>query len=169
VTTFEYRLRCMNCSLHYALYSWERQWTDLHDKGGFCPECGIRGGKMVFGPVEREEQIFQLVPGDAPLFEITGEEQVSPFGLGGIALPEGATAIGSPIPRGPYGTNPGDQWLAPGSEIQNRLDADGEGLVLVHWINDDGEEAVYTTKNPEMIAEAQAGHEQWMAEQARRN
>jgi hypothetical protein len=70
---------------------------------------------------------------------------------------------------GPYGTNPGDQWLAPGSDIQNSLDAEGNGLVLVHWINDGGEETVYVTDNPEMIAEAEQGHERWVAEQAARN
>jgi hypothetical protein len=49
------------------------------------------------------------------------------------------------------------------------LDAQGEGRILVHWINDDGEEAIYTTSNPEMIAEAQAGHERYVAEEAGRN
>lgn len=71
--------------------------------------------------------------------------------------------------RGPYGTNPGDQWLAPGSPIQDRLDAQGDGLVLVHWIDDDGEEALYTTANPEMIAEAEEGHVRYIAERASRN
>ena len=77
--------------------------------------------------------------------------------------------------RGPYGTNPGDQWLGSGSAIQKRLDQDGEGLVLVHWINDEpghesyGEETVYVTANPEMIAEAQEGHERYIAERASRN
>lgn len=71
--------------------------------------------------------------------------------------------------RGPYGTNKGDQWLAPGSPMQEMLDAQGEGLILVHWINDDGEEAIYTTSNPEMIAEARAGHERYVAEEAGRN
>jgi hypothetical protein len=158
--TLEYRLKCLNCSLHYSLFSWTR-WAEKNELGGFCPECGIRGNKVVYGPVKRDEFIFQLVPGDAPLSGMTRPEDVAPFGLGNMALPEDAP--------GPYGTNKGDQWLAPGSEIQNRLDADGEGLVLVHWIDDDGEEAVYTTSNPEMIAEAQRGHEQWVAAQARRN
>lgn len=77
--------------------------------------------------------------------------------------------------RGPYGTNPGDTWLATGSEMQKRLDAQGEGLVLVHWINDEpghenyGEETIYTTANPEMIAEAEQGHELYVAARAARN
>jgi len=71
--------------------------------------------------------------------------------------------------RGPYGTNIGDTWMAPGSEMQRRLDADGDGLRLCIFINDDGEEALYTTSNPEMIAEAEAGHRLYVAVQAQRN
>lgn len=85
--TYEYRLKCMNCSLHYAVFSWEH-WTDKHEKGGYCPECGIRGNKIVYGPVEREEFIFQLVPGEASMQAITPVERVAPFGIGSMALPE---------------------------------------------------------------------------------
>lgn len=38
----------------------------------------------------------------------------------------------APATRGPYGTNEGDIWLAPGSGVQIRLDEQGEGLQLVH-------------------------------------
>jgi hypothetical protein len=76
---------------------------------------------------------------------------------------------GSGRKRGPYGTNIGDTWMAPGSDIQRRLDQEGEGLVLCVFINDDGEEALYTTSNPEMIAEAQQGHERYVASLAARN
>jgi hypothetical protein len=74
--------------------------------------------------------------------------------------------------RGPYGTNEGDMWLSPGSEIQNRLDAEGKGLIFVNeMMVKDGElqECVYVTANPEMIAEAQEGHERYMAERASKN
>jgi hypothetical protein len=76
---------------------------------------------------------------------------------------------GRPNLRGPYGTNIGDTWMAPGSEIQSRLDQDGDGLQLCIFINEDGEQAMFTTANPELIAEARAGHELWVAEQASRN
>jgi len=72
--------------------------------------------------------------------------------------------------RGPYGTNEGDVWLSPGSEIQNRLDA--EGLVLINeMMVKDGklQECVYTTSNPEMIAEAREGHKRYVAAQASKN
>jgi hypothetical protein len=74
--------------------------------------------------------------------------------------------------RGPYGTNEGDKWLAPGSMVQNRLDKEGEGLILIHeMLVKEGElqECLYVTKDPEMIAEAEAGHERWMAQKASEN
>jgi hypothetical protein len=77
---------------------------------------------------------------------------------------------GSRRTRGKYGTNEGDKWLAPGSAVQNALDADG--LVLIHeMLVKDGvlQEVMYTTDNPEMIAEAREGHERWVEAQAREN
>jgi hypothetical protein len=60
--TYEYRIKCMNCSLHYSVYSWESDWHIFDptsrgvqpNEGGYCPECGIKGNKLVFGPVERD-------------------------------------------------------------------------------------------------------------------
>jgi hypothetical protein len=72
--------------------------------------------------------------------------------------------------RGPYGTNEGDMWLSPGSPIQDKLDA--EGLVLINeMMVKDGklQECVYTTANPEMIAEAREGHKRYVAAQASKN
>lgn len=40
-----------------------------------------------------------------------------------------------------------------GSEVQQMLDRDGEGLVLVTDKNDDGEDILYSTRNPELINE----------------
>jgi hypothetical protein len=74
--------------------------------------------------------------------------------------------------RGPYGTNKGDMWLAPGSSIQERLDREGEGLVLVHeMVERDGkiQEGIYVTDNAELIEEARRGHELYVAEQASQN
>ena len=71
--------------------------------------------------------------------------------------------------RGPYGTNIGDTWMAPDSEMQRRLDAEGDGLRLCFFVNDDGLEALYTTSDPEMIAEAERGHELYVAALAARN
>ena len=74
-------------------------------------------------------------------------------------------------PRGPYGTNENDCWLAPGSDVQKLMDERGRGEVLVHeMLVKDGElqECLYVTAEPEMIERATRGHEQWVAEQAAR-
>ena len=92
---------------------------------------------------------------------MTGKENTGRFGMG---RPPGI--------RGPYGTNEHDKWLAPGSDIQNMLDAKGEGLVLIHeMLVKDGklQECLYVTALPELIEEATEGHELWLAEQASRN
>src|SRR5262245_59920369 len=85
--TFEYPIKCLNCGLHYSVYSWTK-WADEHELGGYCPECGIRGHKIVYGPVERNEFIFQLVPGKAEVHSMTRPEDVAPFGLGNMRLSE---------------------------------------------------------------------------------
>jgi hypothetical protein len=84
----------------------------------------------------------------------------------------GTSHTGLRVP-GPYGTNEGDKWLAPGSDVQNRLDAEGNGHVLIHEMlrQEDGtlEEGLYVTADPELIAEAQAGHELYVAQRASEN
>ena len=77
--------------------------------------------------------------------------------------------------RGPYGTNEGDKWLAPGSDVQNRLDA--ENKVLIHeMMVKDGElqECMYVVDRAnadtaELLAEAEAGHPRYVAAQAAKN
>lgn len=73
---------------------------------------------------------------------------------------------------GPYGTNEGDKWLGEGSLIQEKLDADSEGLILIHeMMVKDGrlQECLYVTANTEMIAEAREGHALYFAQKAREN
>jgi hypothetical protein len=74
--------------------------------------------------------------------------------------------------RGPYGTNEGDKWLATGSPVQDLMDADGEGKILIYeMLVKDGklQEVLYVTTNPEMIEEAREGHEKYMAQIASQN
>jgi hypothetical protein len=74
--------------------------------------------------------------------------------------------------RGTYGTREGDCWLGAGSPIQERLDAEGEGMVLIHeMLVKDGElqECVYVTANPELIERARRGHERYLEAVAERN
>lgn len=65
--TYEYRIKCQNCGLHYAVFSWDEEWAGGPSEGrqgGYCPECGVGGSKMVWGPVERPEPIFHFIPGE---------------------------------------------------------------------------------------------------------
>lgn len=74
--------------------------------------------------------------------------------------------------RGPYGTNVGDTWTAPDSVIQEKLDEDGQGLVLVHEvILRDGEavEVVYVTDDAELISKATDGLPRYAAQKASEN
>jgi hypothetical protein len=74
--------------------------------------------------------------------------------------------------RGPYGTNLGDIWLASDSPVQKRLDADGEGLMLIHEVMEkDGEiqECMYVTKLPELVEAARRGTEKYVAQKASEN
>ena len=120
--------------------------------------------------MDNETYICSACGQDEAMRDYNGEPPIPPnewpigrrgFGWGGPVFPGG-------LVRGPYGTNEGDKWLAPGSDVQNRLDAEGEGLVLIHEIID-GEEKLYTTALPELIQEATEGHARWLAEQGRRN
>lgn len=74
--------------------------------------------------------------------------------------------------QGPFGTNEGDTWWMPDSPLQRHADEQGDGLVIIHtMVKRDGvvQEAVASTYNPELIAEAKAGYERLIAEQARSN
>lgn len=69
-TTYAHKFKCTNCSLHFVIYSWSKDWqleTDEHrQRNGTisCPECG-EGSFIRWAPEEMGEHIFQLVPGDA--------------------------------------------------------------------------------------------------------
>jgi hypothetical protein len=86
---------------------------------------------------------------------------------------------GAALPRGPYGTNEGDLWTIPGSELQNIADRAGEGLiVIVEMKVFEGvlQECMYSVKadNPDpeirdLIEQATKGHELYVAALAGRN
>lgn len=70
---------------------------------------------------------------------------------------------------GPYGTNEGDIWTADGSVVQEQLDTDGKGLVLIHEMMDrdgDLEEVMYVSDDAETIAAARRGTELYIAQKA---
>lgn len=176
--THEYRIKCQACGLHYAVYSWDENWAGGPEEGrqgGSCPECGVKGGKFVW-TAKSDRPIYEAVPGIIGTREVEGQLVGEPPPLMITALaktgPFGYGQRGRGTPRGPYGTNEGDKWLAPASLMQHRLDADGDGKVLVHeMLRKDGvvQEVVYVTDNAEMISEARQGHELWVEAQSVRN
>src|SRR5262245_2913911 len=65
--SYEHRIKCMACGLHYSVFSYDEDWASQRD-GGSCPECGTRGRKMAWGPVTMTADnggqfIFMRVPG----------------------------------------------------------------------------------------------------------
>jgi hypothetical protein len=167
----QFPIKCLACSLHYIVCSDDPEWPNKALNGGFCPECGTLGAKLVHGPSPSEQPIFMVVPGEVPPAGIFPAVDRRPgYGIGAVTEESIQRWIKGDNPqRGPYGTNEGDKWLATGSEIQKRLDADGNGHILIHeMLLKDGEvqEVVYVTANEELIAEATAGHEKWLAAKA---
>jgi hypothetical protein len=76
-------IKCLNCSLHYTVWSENPDWVEEHDSGGYCPECGVWGGNKLVWQEARPGFIFQnhqggietpgrLLPGAAPAFGVGG-------------------------------------------------------------------------------------------------
>ena len=84
---------------------------------------------------------------------------------------DGSRAYGGK-PRGPYGTNENDVWLM-GEYFQDRIKAEKgpDYRMCVAMLVKDGklQQCYYTTNNPEMVAEADRGHEKYIAAQAANN
>lgn len=66
-----FKIKCMNCSLHFTVTSWHENWPkyDLerteNTGAPICPECGDTGfdRKLVAVEKRESEQIFEHVPG----------------------------------------------------------------------------------------------------------
>jgi hypothetical protein len=88
-TTYEYRIKCNNCSLHYVVFSWDENWANTPGQGrngGICPECGIRGAKMIWGPRDVGGFIFERVAGDFEQEQLSLYPAPAPgYGLGATA------------------------------------------------------------------------------------
>jgi hypothetical protein len=69
---------------------------------------------------------------------------------------------------GLFGTREGDMWLVDDSPVGEMVTASGDGSHLVKWFHD-GEEALFVTADPEMIAEATRGAARYAAERAAAN
>jgi hypothetical protein len=76
----DYPIKCSACGLHYTVHSWNEDWHQNAagqgrslTGGGFCPECGAKGAKMIWASVpknEHDDQIFNVV-GHTSLVEMT--------------------------------------------------------------------------------------------------
>ena len=61
------RIKCLECGLHFVVCTWN---TEGHGASTlYCPKCGQHGGRYLIWSTEVDEQIFELVPGDAELSE----------------------------------------------------------------------------------------------------
>jgi DNA-directed RNA polymerase subunit RPC12/RpoP len=63
--TYEYPIKCLECGLHFTVWSWKEDWHDRFK--AFCPECGSDDHFIGFPKRERTEQIFEMVPGGPPV------------------------------------------------------------------------------------------------------
>lgn len=89
-------------------------------------------------------------------------------------MPDNFGQGGKTSPRGPYGTNEGDTWLMAdyfNERIQKEKGPDWRMCISLMRNKDTGEleERLYTTNQPDLVAEADRGHELWVAAQAAKN
>ena len=66
---FIHRIKCLNCSLHFALYSWRK---NLLMRNYSCPECqhSFTQGRYLWCREERHGDIFEEHPGKAETVEL---------------------------------------------------------------------------------------------------
>lgn len=70
---YQYRLKCMSCSLHYIVCSWNDDW--LSNTTPVCPECGHKGSSFALRVSEMKEQIYEVVPGSDGTFPFPISEE----------------------------------------------------------------------------------------------
>lgn len=63
---FQWRIKCLNCSLHFIVLSEDEEWVE--GRPVFCPECGSEdsggGGHFIYWkPVPSTRFIYEIVPG----------------------------------------------------------------------------------------------------------
>lgn len=61
------KCKCMNCSLHFAVYSWNEEWLPVS-----CPECNVKPARFMVWKETSPDFIFQHVPGNTPLVGMPG-------------------------------------------------------------------------------------------------
>lgn len=66
--TYAVKMKCLSCSLHFEIYTWQEDWHEKMHGKVYCPECGTQGGKMVWEAEQVEGQIYNHVPGNTNLY-----------------------------------------------------------------------------------------------------
>lgn len=57
---YQYKLKCLNCGLHFVCLSWYEDWWKAGSR--FCPEC--QSTNLICLKVEEsDKQIWKIVPG----------------------------------------------------------------------------------------------------------
>lgn len=59
-TVLQIPIKCMNCSLHYTIWTENPNWIEQH-KGGYCPECGAWNGGKLYWQRERQGTFVYLL------------------------------------------------------------------------------------------------------------
>ena len=62
MSTYRIAQKCMFCSLHFNVYSWQEDWAEAYAPS-YCPECGTRGQVFTLAVVKMDGEIFEYVPG----------------------------------------------------------------------------------------------------------
>lgn len=62
MTTFEYPIKCLDCGLHFTIWSWNDEWHVEHT--ATCPECNAQR-TLGFPPLTHSQEIYEFVPGQA--------------------------------------------------------------------------------------------------------
>ena len=57
----QYKFKCLNCGLHFIVYSEYHDWKEK--AGKFCPECGKNDKTMLLTTEKSSKFIFELVSG----------------------------------------------------------------------------------------------------------
>lgn len=137
MTTFAFPIKCMACSLHFIVYSWHEDFIETRFR--FCPECGEDSVFIVFKE-EKEEQIYQFVPGKATSMAILKEEK----------MPSSGDRVRLKYMEGETGVPPGTEGTV--------TMIDGANTIHVQWDNgrnlglivgtDEWEDITWDTRNP---------------------
>jgi predicted nucleic acid-binding Zn ribbon protein len=57
--TYIYSLKCLQCGVHYQVYSWFPDW--LHRHAPYCPECGGSYRQLAMKRETSPKFIFEFV------------------------------------------------------------------------------------------------------------